>query len=265
MQDSAFNSTQELPPIKSVESTAQARYTFYMQTIRLFINLYPMDEGDRLEEIATCLRHNLANRWISEIVVLNEGFPKEALLQHDKVRSISIQNRPPFSEYHQHLAPQGITILSNNDIWFDNSLRKLSFLHLTPYDLLALTRRETDGALYKPKEADAQDSWIFKGPADPLKDCTFPMGIPGCENRLAFLFFAKRFRVLNPSKVIHTHHEHASQQRGYQNENRVAGDYLLTRPVGFAGFHFYRLILTLLQRTRILRVKNLGRSNSETS
>lgn len=229
-----------------------------MKKIRLLINLYPMDEGERLEEIATCVRKNIENPVISEIVVLDEGFPKQEPLQNSKVQVVRIESRPDFADYFDHLSPDGINILSNNDIWFDDSLKKLSLLNPGPYDLLTLTRTEAGGKLYKAEQADAQDSWIFLGKAEPLKNCTFPMGIPGCENRLAFLFFAKRYRVLNPAKVLRTHHEHASQQRGYQNAERIAGHYLLTRPVGLLGFHFYRMLLRLIQRTRILRVKDIG-------
>jgi len=169
-----------------------------------------------------------------------------------------IDGRPDFCDHTDYLSPDGINILSNNDIWFDDSLKKLAWLVIGPYDLLTLTRREADGNLFKAEQADAQDSWIFIGKPEPIKNCTFPMGIPGCENRMAFLFFAKRYRVLNPSRLIRTHHEHASQQRGYQNANRIEGHYLLTRPVGLIGFHFYRQLLRLIQRTRILRVKRLS-------
>lgn len=231
-----------------------------MQNIRLLVNLYLIDEGKRLDELILCLKNNIANPLISEIVVLDEGFPKPELFDNPKVTVLAISARPDFADFYDHLDPDGINILSNNDIRFDQSLKKLSLLNPGPYDLLTLTRREADGKLYKAEQADAQDSWIFVGKAAPLKDCTFPMGIPGCENRLAFLFFAKQYRVLNPAKIIRTHHEHTSQQRGYQNAERIDGHYLLTRPVGLIGFHFYRMVLRMLQRTRILRVKDIGSS-----
>ncbi len=225
--------------------------------IRLLINLYSMEEGERLDEIAVCLRNNIANPHISEVVVLDEGFPRQELLKDPKVQVVSIHSRPDFSAYIQYLNPEGFNLLSNNDIWFDDSLQKIKWLNPGPYDLLSLTRREADGKLYKADQGDAQDSWLFFGQAEPLKDCTFPMGIPGCENRLAFLFFSKRYRVLNPSRCIQTHHEHRSGNRGYQSADRIAGPYLLSRPVGLLQFHFFRLLLKLLQKARIQRVKEL--------
>jgi hypothetical protein len=216
-----------------------------------------MDKGERLEEISLCLRNNISNPWISEIVVLDEGFPKKELFADAKVQIHPISQRPNFSDFYDHLNPDGINLISNNDIWFDESLRKISWLGLNPYDLLCLTRREPDGTLYKLEEGDAQDSWLFLGKPEPLKNCTFPMGIPGCENRLAFLFFMKRYRALNPSKVIRAWHEHHSGNRSYQSADRIKGPYLMTRPVGLIPFHFWRLILKFLQGSRILRVKEL--------
>lgn len=229
-----------------------------MKPIRLLINLYPIEPGERFDEITTCFEKNSSNPWISEIVVLDEGFPHTALLQNAKVKIFPITQRPTFADFYDHLDPNGINLISNNDIWFDDSLKKVNGLNLNPYDLLCLTRREADGTLYKAKESDAQDSWFFLGQAEALKECTFSMGIPGCENRLAFLFFGKRYRVLNPSRLIATHHEHASQNRSYQNTDRIKGHYLMTKPIGLLSFHFYRLLLKLIQKSNILRVKDIG-------
>jgi len=228
-----------------------------MKNIRLLINLYPTEPGERLDEISLCLRNNISNPWISEIVVLDEGFPKKELLRDAKVQIHPISQRPNFSDFYDHLDPVGINLISNNDIWFDKSLKKISWLGLNRYDLICLTRREPDGTLYKPEKGDAQDSWIFFDKPEPLKSCNFPMGIPGCENRLAFLFFIKRYRALNPSKVIRAMHEHRSGNRSYQSANRIQGPYLFSKPVGLVAFHFWRLILKFLQGFRILLVKEL--------
>ena len=231
-----------------------------MQKIRLLINLYPMAEGKRLDEVSTCVRSHVENPYISEIVILDEGFPNQELLLHPKITRHIQVGRPMFADYYDHLSSKGLNMLSNNDIRFDATLKKISWLKLSPYDLLALARHEAGEKLFKPKEGDAQDTWIFRGKAEPLKNCHFPMGIPGCENRLAFLFFAKRYRVLNPARLIHTHHEHASQERSYKDVDRVQGHYLLTRPIGLIKFHVFRLLLKQIQRAEILRVKDLGAS-----
>lgn len=250
---------------KQLNRRVRERISQHMKSIRLLINLYPMEAGDRLEEIAACLSLNLANPLISEIVVLDEGFPRQELLQNSKVTVQKIGSRPDFAGYYDRLSPDGLNVLANNDIWFDRTLGRLRWLASGPYDLLCLSRREADGTLCKSKEGDAQDAWIFYGQAAPLKECTFPMGIPGCENRLAFEFFAKRYRVLNPSRVIRAHHEHRSQSRSYEESQRVPGPYLLSRPVGLLQFHFFRTLLKFIQTARILRVKELPKPDADVS
>ena len=228
-----------------------------MKNIRLLINLYPIDKGERLDELILCLKNNISNPLISEIVVLDEGFPRPKLLQNPKVTVQPISSRLDFTDFYDHLAPNGFNLISNNDIWFDSSLKKLASLNPGPYDLLCLTRTEADGRLYKDGKGDTQDSWLFIGKPEPLKNCTFPMGKPGCENHLAFLFFMAGYRVLNPAKVITTRHEHKTQTRNYNSADRIPGPYLQTQPVGQLQFHVCRLLLKLIQKARVLRIKTL--------
>ncbi len=225
--------------------------------IQLLINLYPINDAARQAEIADCLKRNIANPFISEIIVLDEGFQKKELLDYPKVKVHPISGRPTFTDFYDHLSPIRFNLMSNNDIWFDRSLGRIRWLLLNRYDLLGLTRTEPDGALYRGATGDSQDSWLFYGKAAPLKECTFSMGMPGCENRLAFLFFRKRYRVLNPSRLIKARHAHLSNSRSYQTVDRIPGDYLSTRPVGLLRFHFFRLILKILQHSKILVVKDI--------
>lgn len=225
--------------------------------VRLLINLYPSADRERLEEIKSCLEINLANRFIHRVTVLDEGFPDRELLAHPKIDLRPIQSRPAFRDFYEALDPDGFNLLSNNDIAFDSTLGALRLLRPGPYDLLVLSRREADGKLFRENKGDSQDSWLFHGRAAPLKECPFTMGVPGCENRLAFLFFRNRYRVLNPARCIRAQHLHASNARPYKPTDRLAGDYLSTRPVGLLGFHFFRLLLKLLQARKILIVKTL--------
>ncbi len=231
---------------------------FMAKKTRLLINLYPVQDTARLQELTRCLQQNISNPRIDEIIVLDEGFQDKELLSNPKVRSVPVAQRPTFADFYDHLLPDGYNLLSNNDIRFNQSLSRLRLLCPGRYDLLVLTRTEPDDTLYRGDKGDSQDSWLFYGKAEPLKNCNFSMGIPGCENRLALLFFKKRYRVLNPSLVIRTEHQHLSNQRSYVLTDRLSGDYLLTKPVGLLQFHFFRLVLKLLQRSKILIVKNIS-------
>lgn len=232
-------------------------------SIRLLISLYPIENRERLDEITECLRRNLALAFIGSVTVLDEGFPRRDLLDHPKVTLCPMNRRPDFADFYPHLDPDGFNLLANNDIFFDRTLRRLRRLVPGRNDLIVLTRTEPDGTLYRARTGDAQDAWIARGRPETLRECVFPMGFPGCENRLSFLFFRNGWRVLNPARVIRARHMHASESRTYTPDNRIAGDYLSTRPVGLLGFHFLRLTLKILHRSRLLRIKELVPAQAE--
>lgn len=227
-------------------------------SIRLLISLYPLKPGERLDEIAACLRRNLDHPLIGGVTVLDEGFPFQELLDHPKVTRCPMESRPDFSDFYAHLDPAGFNLLANNDIYFDRTLGRLRWLLPGRDDLIVLTRTEPGGGLCRERTGDSQDAWIVRGRPEPLRECSFPMGFPGCENRLSFLFFRQGWRVLNPARLIRARHLHCSGNRTYTRSNRIPGEYLSTRPVGLIGFHLVRLTLRTLHRFRLLRVKKIS-------
>jgi hypothetical protein len=216
----------------------------------LYTSLYPEKNEIRRNEILKSLRNNLKNNLIDEIRVLNEGFEDE-LLRNKKIVNISRTERPTFADFSQYLDVNAINIITNNDIWFGNSLKKMKWLFIQKGDLLSLTRVEKDGKLFRQVDGDSQDTWIFKGVPACLKKCNFYMGRLGCDNKLNFIFYEGGFRVLNPSKYIVAHHEHDSNERTYTEEQRIKGAYLLSRPIGFWKYHWFKIQLLLMQRGRI--------------
>jgi hypothetical protein len=231
--------------------------------IRLIINLYNIENEERLKEIEFCLDKNLANHRIKEIVVVDEGFQHQELLRHSKIIRIKATNRVKFSDLFKYLGESRINIIANNDVWFDSSLRWLSLLFIGTGDLLALTRIEKDNAHFRAVFGDSQDAWIFKGQPWALQRCTFYLGLPGCDGRLNYIFHECGHRVLNPSKLIKVKHEHQSSVRNYNEVHRLNGMYLYSKPIGLLAFHFYRSILYLLWKGKIqIRKRNELISNS---
>jgi hypothetical protein len=218
--------------------------------IHLHISLFPQRDPARARELATCLQRNLENPLLASVNVLDEGgdWP---LLSHSKVRRIPTRSRPRFSDFLPHLSAEAINILSNNDIHFDSSLGRLSQLWLGEKDFLALTRREPDGSLFRAHKGDSQDTWIFRGRPSALARCDFFPGTPGCDTRLAYLFEEAGYRTLNPGKVIHCWHLHASTLRAYDDQkHRVHGMYLLEQPLSLLEFYQRRALKYLLHRLR---------------
>jgi hypothetical protein len=83
---------------------------------------------------------------------------------------------------------------------------------------------------------DSQDAWIFSGRVP--KELTaaaraVPMGVPGCDNRLARIIADHGYEVINPSRTVRTYHVHGSGYRTYGSgrggakSGKVEGPYLL--------------------------------------
>jgi hypothetical protein len=218
--------------------------------LHLHISLFQQRDSKRALELETCLRRNLEHPLLSRVTVLDEGVDW-ALLQHPKVRRIPTRARPRFRDFLPHLEANATNIISNNDIHFDSSLRRLPWLRLGENDLLALTRHEPDGTLFREADADSQDTWIFRGRPPVLAQCDFYLGTPGCDNRLLYLFEAAGYRTLNPSKVIRCWHLHASPLRAYDDQkDRIHGIYQMERPLGLWEYHQRRVLKYVMHRLR---------------
>ena len=92
-----------------------------LKMVNLFISLYPPSESSREIEIVECLVHNVSNKYIDKITILNEGFYHPILLA-EKISNIQIKERPNFSDFYSFLNNTEINIIANNDIKFDETI-----------------------------------------------------------------------------------------------------------------------------------------------
>lgn len=124
-----------------------------------------------------------------------------------------------------------LCVIANSDISFDKSLLSLAEL-LVPNMLVALTRWDDDAAPSMEGRIDpltwrfysqSQDAWIFLGGALPPFRSDFELGVPRCENRLAYEAAAAGVTVLNPAFTIRTWHHHASNVRSWKRSDRYIG------------------------------------------
>ena len=81
------------------------------------------------------------------------------------------------------------------------------------------------------KVGSSQDAWIFHSSQMPKitgafqKKLNFPLGKPGCDNRIAFLIHEMGFPVVNPMKKIRCYHFHRAGGRTYHDSERIRGSY----------------------------------------
>jgi hypothetical protein len=202
--------------------------------LNLFINYY--DNPKRQKELDFCLEKNLANDLIKKVVIFNESKRK---FKNDKVLLYDVGKRPTYQDFFdltREFGEDDINIISNTDIFFDDSLREAE--HLKPHMCYALTRHELRGNIIYPfekansnvKAAFSQDVWMFRGPCratgceqvvamnmntNTYENIPFTMGIPGCDNIIA-VRLKEKYQVKNPHEYIRCIHVHEELSRpGY--------------------------------------------------
>lgn len=135
-----------------------------------------------------------------------------------------------FEFANKHFSDNDIIILSNLDIFFDDSLQKVEeFFHIhSKTHVMAINRWDFDKKTLVSVNCEweySQDVWIWKGHLNTSGiDADFPLGKPGCDNRIAYELY-KNYEVINPSRTVRTHHYHTSQHRAYR-----FGDLSITIP-----------------------------------
>jgi hypothetical protein len=193
--------------------------------INLFISYYISRNREHQDEIDHCFRKNLDNLLIDNIYVFvakRIHFPFGSV--DGRLHLIDIE-RPRYSDVITFINSkpdfkESYNIISNSDIYYDETLQSLDKIDFLRKTCLALSRHEVDGSgnivHVHSKEflSLSQDSWIFKGHIKiNNNDVNFYMGIPGCDNRLAFELSKNNFNVLNLHHDIKIYHYHLHRMR----------------------------------------------------
>ncbi|MCK9557032.1 MAG: hypothetical protein M0R50_03195 [Candidatus Cloacimonetes bacterium] len=134
-------------------------------------------------------------------------------------------NRPTFKLFFELIngyctSQTDISIISNSDIYFDETLELIINLNLKNI-CIALTRHEVYTENKSPLKLgwgpQSQDTWIIQGKVLPLGVSDWPMGISGCDNRICWELEHAGYKVINPCLSIianHLHHNNDVANRG---------------------------------------------------
>jgi hypothetical protein len=208
----------------------------------LLTGFYEDADPARRGELLDCLRRNVENEHLDEIHLFAEGtlqvdrlLKVYPLLADAKIRLIPKGRRVTYRDLFAHAnnqPPGRRVIIANADIFFDETLGRLDGYDLSG-KLLCLSRWDVwpDGSAHFFEHPASQDAWVFQ---TPVRDffCDFNLGLPGCDNRLAWEAAQAGLVLSNPSRSLRARHLHLSGVRRYSERQRLAGP---TRPVP-AGF-----------------------------
>ena len=212
----------------------------------LITTYYETENITRNNEIKKCLVKNFENKYIDKIYLLNNKIFDLDYIddESDKIVQIIISDKDNYKlKYNDAIdfinknLSNSICILSNSDIYFDNTLSKIDN-SIIKNSLFALLRYDEDIKGQKkifcrhdiPRD-DSQDSWIFKSPLNiNLDKLNFSLGTLGCDSMFASILHEENINLKNPALDIVTTHVHNSEFRTYNCDDRVHGNYCLVSP-----------------------------------
>jgi len=211
----------------------------------LITSYYETSTEERQQELKQCLIHNAKNPHIKKIYLLNpaifnldfvEEEYKPKIVQH--LVNDENRNRLYFDFAVKFINENTVDencILSNSDIYFDDTLRFLENYDFTK-NVFVLAKYDND--LISSGATCSQDSWMFKSPLNiDLSKLKFQFGVPGCDNIFAGLMHLHGYKVYNPALSIKSHHLHASNYRNYSEANRIHGYYGFVNATSLETLH----------------------------
>ena len=203
----------------------------------------------RQKEIEECLRKNVENPHIHRIILLNERNykQKEFGIESPKISQVVVGKRLQYSDFFRHIREnrmKGYHILANSDIFFDETIEKIKYsdIHLVK-KAIALLRYEynpqnpSGSPVFGPRY-DSQDSWIihssFCATAEQEKAFQFPLGKPGCDNKVIYLLSILNYQIINDPIAIKSYHYHRSNIRNYNKRDVIKVPWGVVVPHGFS-------------------------------
>lgn len=212
-----------------------------IDNIYLVQQFYIHSNLKRYNEILFCLKQNCNNDFIDKIYLLNEKIytQKELRLndkQIKKVIQVNIKKRLKYSDFFNFInykkekdKLKGYVILSNSDIYLNNTITNLYRTNLSFKRACFMQLRLNTVHKYLKIRTDSQDTWIFHSNTLPHMKFNylfnFNLGIPGCDNKIAYIFFKLNYLIYNEPYRIETIHIHKSNIRNYKKIDKIIGPY----------------------------------------
>lgn len=191
--------------------------------ITLYTSYYKDKSPVRQAELDYCLQKNIDNPLIDQIVLMCGDELPPHLHRPNRVY-LTANNRPTYQDFFNIInnsltSNLDISMVANSDIYFDETLSELPG-QMAGNKCIALSRWDIkpEGAVLH-NEKFSQDVWIFQGKVKPVKYATFNLGVPGCDNRIAWELWRAGYILKNPASRIKAYHYHPSDLHTYHDEN----------------------------------------------
>lgn len=205
--------------------------------IKLITSYYDCGDEEHQDELDLCLENNINNEMLSEIIVFSTI---DCPCSCDKLTVIPTKERFKFSQaYHYAKNLVGsIILLSNSDIYFDDTLYRLLTVDFRNLMLVMTKRDVVDGTVlnnryfhyengihfYNTWRKDGKthcagaDSWAFVPPLPAEFNPDIILGTNNCDHLIVKRALECEMDVLNAFNFIRTYHLHSSNYRANRFE-----------------------------------------------
>ncbi len=194
-----------------------------IKTVNLFIPYYSQSNAIRQAEIDLCLQKNVDNSYIDKIFLLVDDNSKPPV-DSPKMEVLQLECRPTYRtwiEESQKRKLQGVSLLANSDIYFDDTVACLDEVFAQNNTFLSLSRWDQTGDCQIPHSDPqrSQDVWGVncddQFSSEFLDSLNIEMGIPRCDNKIAYLFAIRGWKLSNPCSHLKSIHVHELDDRIY--------------------------------------------------
>lgn len=202
----------------------------------LFTTYYQSNNALRQAEIDASLKNNIQNSLISKIFIFLDSNTTSDIVSSkfnsNKLKYIQLNSIPMYSDwikYSKNLNSEEVSLFANADIYFDESLINIK-KYLGEKRIICLSRHNliNQNLILQNQPEWSQDFWAIKvSEIEKIyfeKELEIQTAIPGCDNKLAFVFTMAGWDLFNPFNEVKCIHLHSSEIRNYDKfDHRIAG------------------------------------------
>lgn len=199
-----------------------------IKNINLITSYYRASSKIRQHELDECLTRNAENPLINRIILMIDD---DATLpfQSEKIEVRKLDKRPTFADWLiivEEMQLEGVILLANSDIYFDESLSLVHQVLSEPSVFMALSRWEDEAGSIRPHPNPhwSQDVWAISASTSAVdlrqirERLRFRLGVPRCDNKVAYVFATAGWSIRNPCNFIRSYHLQESQERNYDKK-----------------------------------------------
>jgi hypothetical protein len=241
----------------------------------LITQYYKPKWQERLNEINDCLKLNIKNKYIDKIILFMEEDCdiSDFCINTSKVKKEIINQRLNYKfvfKYANKKLENYIVVLSNSDIYFNDSLKKLHSLKYndTVYAITRYNENPNDNSKMEiqPNGLNSQDTWIWSGKINIInnkyfRDDGIQLGVFGCDNLIAGLLKKSKYKVRNTCKKIITIHKHKEKKLRNHPTKRYGkmSDYHFVSCEPFTNIYFKHVVfmIEITDKSNKMRINNL--------